>query len=521
MSSAFEPALLDGARRPSSQVRIETILCIAFATVAIATQVWQPFVLGFYHDDWALFVQPRLHPADTWFFGPSNPDRPGFALLTKAIVTLWNGEPATLHLMKIAITSSACAAIALTALTYQRAFGVTSPALAISGAAFWLVAPWSLGYSLWPTAAFANMAVLLLGVSTIALERWIATRAFAALILSVLTYAASLSFYQSTWLAIFPFLAILGLRDVWQRRPSRPAIIAFVLLGAVQIAAAAQSFLSSPKAPNPQVVHLFLENLKRVSKLGVSAFGSTGNNLMLAAVGCALLVVCLRAWSRGPQSRIRLIGGVLLFLSGIGATSAVYAAANYGFDTVGVFSRTTQMVNVWIAIAGALLFAPPPGDESRVRYIGPALSLAIVVACCAAYWPAARPWLRSWEMQRAILDKTGPLAAQVRDGDVVLTNVPVQVDGVTVFGAPWDITAAFLVKNATTLPQLAYRTPSIQIVPFGPLDMSWTPGKFTVMPGWTIDAKRLLVWNWRTGAISTVDHPVATQDELGALFSPD
>jgi hypothetical protein len=126
--------------------------------------------------------------------------------------------------------------------------------------------------------------------------------------------------------------------------------------------------------------------------------------------------------------------------------------------------------------------------------------------------------VRSWELQRAILDRTAPLADTLHEGDAVFCDVPMQADGITVFGAPWDITAAVLVHNDDRRPDLARTFPRVQIIPPLDLDMSWTPGTFTIAPGWTVPAQRLLLWHWQSGKISVVDHPAANRAALFALL---
>jgi hypothetical protein len=142
----------------------------------------------------------------------------------------------------------------------------------------------------------------------------------------------------------------------------------------------------------------------------------------------------------------------------------------------------------------------------------------LVGACALAYWPAARPWVRSWELQQVVLDKSSPIAEVLRDGDVVVADVPMEIDHVVVFGASWDITSAVLVHNADRRPDLAYRALNLQIIPPYEFNMSWNPPIFTIMPGWTVVGKRLLLWHWQSGMITTVDHPVANRNELFALF---
>jgi len=500
--------------------RNELALAVLFVVIAIASQAWHPFLLGFYHDDWGLFVQPRLHAQDFHFFGTWHLDRPGYAVFSKLLLDNWDGGTVTFHLIKITCDLLAAAGIGWTILVYQKAFDARSVALAASGVAFWLVAPWSLGYSLWGTSGFTNISVLFLCLSAISLARWIEQTSRIMLAAAAVTFGVSVFFYQSTWLAIFPFVLVLAVRELWRKRSLGPIVIAGLALAAVQLGSIALSWWYSPKHSNPQMLWLFRENLKSLKRLGLEHFGKTGNSWLMGVLLVATLTAIVILWRRGGAARIRAIASVILLSAGIVITSALYASAGYDFPTSGLFSRTTQMVDFWVAVGGSILFAPSLGEgAARFRYLGLALSLFVVGACALAYWPAAKPWVRSWELQQAILAKSGPIADALQDGDVVLTDVPLDTDRIVVFGAPWDITGAVLVHNADRRPDLARKFPTVQIVPPLNLPMSWAPGEFTIMPGWTLPGTRLLLWRWQDGTIATVDHPAANRAELMALLA--
>jgi hypothetical protein len=504
----------------SSAKQAEVVLTIVFVAIAVASQAWQPFRLGFYHDDWGLFVQPRLHAQDIHFFGTWQLDRPGFTILNKLLLDWWDGGTATLHLVKIAFDLLAAAGIGWTILVYQKAFGSRSVALAAAGAAFWLAAPWSLGYSLWPTAAFTNPSIFFFCLSAVALARWVDRNEVIMLAAATAAFGAAVFYYQSPFFAVFPFALVLGMREWWSGRPLRPTIVACAALGVVQLGSVALSLRYSPKTASPNIVAAFAGNLKGVLRLGVDHFGKAGNALLIAVIVGAAAVAVAMLWRRGPASRMRAIASLLLMTSGVALTSALYASADYGFVSVGLFSRTTQMLDFWLAIGGAILLAPPLGEAAagKLRYGGLAVWLIVVGACALAYWPAAKPWVESWELQRAILDKSGPLAAQLRDDDIVLADVPLAIDGVVVFGAPWDITGGVLVHNADRRPDLAHEFPTVQIVPPLNQPMSWTPGEFTINPSFKLPGKRLLLWRWQEGIVATVDHAVASRAELIALL---
>src|ERR1700761_3389281 len=67
-----------------------------FIALGIGTQVWQPFALGFVHDDWSLFVRPHFLRDYTNYHA----DRPGYFLLSQVILRIWDGTTAEFHWIK-------------------------------------------------------------------------------------------------------------------------------------------------------------------------------------------------------------------------------------------------------------------------------------------------------------------------------------------------------------------------------------------------------------------------------------
>src|SRR5690349_484777 len=108
---------------PLSVGRADSTLAIVFVLVAVASQSWHPFALGFYHDDWAVYVQPRLHAYDFPFFEPWAYDRPVLSVFFKLMLELWDGRTTTYHLIKVLIDLLTATTLAWVILVYQRAFG--------------------------------------------------------------------------------------------------------------------------------------------------------------------------------------------------------------------------------------------------------------------------------------------------------------------------------------------------------------------------------------------------------------
>ena len=465
------------------------------ALFGIGTEVWHPFALGFVHDDWYLFV--RLH--DLGFYMDLHDDRPGYYLLSLMILHIWNGSPVAFQLIKVVINLATAGSILWLTLTLQRMFRVTSPVLATGAATLWLIAPWGLGYTVWATSAFTNVALLYFCVSMVQFVRFVERGSWVGLVVAILLWTISIETYQATWFAFLPVsLAVwLAVHDRPQLR-NRLLILAAILL-AVQFGSLVHTALTTPKVRNPNVVGAFWTNVREIWNIHVRFLGLW---TCLLAVGVVVgAAIAARRDSSGRYLNLRrIVAGTLLVILGACGSAALYASAGYQFAGAGEMSKTCVMFTFWVAMGFSVALASDAADK-RKALLATATSLLVTAVALVQYPGMARPWIASWQLQREVIDtiKGQSFPRRLEPGDVVLSDVPREVSGIAVFGAPWSITPAAMSAWADVIPSLARQGLwPVMIVPYDP-KMTWEAGTLTMGPGWTAPAKRLWFWRWRTG----------------------
>jgi hypothetical protein len=477
-------------------------LTFCLVAAALGTQAWQVFGLGYHHDDWSLFVYP--HVVGKLDLG-AQPDRLGYIWLSEFILAVWDGDAATFRLISLAANLITAFSIGWLVLSIQGLYRTSSITFAIGTAAIWLIAPWGLGYTAWPTVSFEDTALALFCFSMVALLQWLKRRRLPMLILLIALFAASISIYQSTWCAFVPVFLLLLLHFREDRMILSRLALPFSLLSITQGLFALQSALYSPKQIAPKIWILVFHNIVDIFAIPIGQFGRMGTFLGAIAITSVIVAASReRGWRR-------TIEVALMCLSGMLGSAVLYAVANYGFSSVGNMSRTTAIVTFWSMLLVGVLFAGPPGETGYAPAVRQAIVGMILVGCLVGYLRAARPWAESWRLQQEILARlsnSNHFIDKLQPGDAVLCDVQMLVDNITVFGAPWDTTAAVLVASAKRRPDLVRTPPPIAFVPPYPWKMSWVPGVLTIAPGWTFMAKRLWLWSVKSARAALVRAPI-------------
>lgn len=484
--------------RPS--ILIASLLIV----LGIGSEVWQPFSLGFFHDDWYLFV--RLHDLKAVY--DLTPDRPGYHWLSWIILHVWDGTPAAFQWIKVVINLATAASILWLTLSMQRLFCAPSPVLAAGAATLWLIAPWGLGYTVWATAAFTNVSLLCFCISMVQFLRFVQRGSWVGLVLAIVLWTISIETYQSTWFAFIP-VAFATLLAIYDQAPLRRRllVLASVLL-AIQLGGLLHTALTTPKVRNPDLLGMLETNLRNIWLIHVRFLGAWICGLMLALViGQA---VAARFDSRDNYLNARRIaaGTTMLLLGSIGS-AVLYASAGYLFGGEGETSKTSAMFTFWVAMGFSVALAADAGDR-RKTLIGITASLVVTAMALFGYPDMTQPWIASWKLQREVLEtiKGQSFPQRLQLGDVILSDVPLYTGSAAVFGAQWTITPAAMSVWADAVPDLARQglSPVTIIPPFAP-NMTWDGETLTMTPNWTMPAKRLWVWRWKTGEAALVPKP--------------
>ena len=348
----------------------ERILWI-WAGIVAACVIWQPFVLGFYLDDWSLWVNGSTKGSPfsltrLLFMNFTNPVRPGClpgrflaSSLFGANPLLWQGALLLVNCM-VAVSIVAAA---------RALIQVRTPAgrtITAAAGLCWLLLPWNAAARFWSALLPNTLMIATQGLLCVLLIRgWEKNRsrplsAGALYLWICLSYEA---FYlQWTALLLIGFV-------LWKakRTALRPVLVSGIALIAAQ-GIAGLWFLYTKHAGYwtampvlPDWGAMVRRNLMNVAP---SMLGSVPE-ISAEFVFCGLVVIAiwLFAYVRSFGSDAdRPAGSISALLAGIsilgGLMSVVlYSLAGRVVTATGVDTRSMGVFNFWLLIAGAVLTA--------------------------------------------------------------------------------------------------------------------------------------------------------------------
>lgn len=435
----------------------ERILWIWAALVA-ACVAWQPLVLGFYLDDWDLWVNGSTKGSPfSWtrlvFMNFTNPVRPGClpgrflgSSLFGAHPLLWQGALLLVNcLVAISIVAAARAVIQV-----RTPAGRTITAAA---GLCWLLLPWNAAARFWSALLPNTLMIAMLGFLCVMLIRaWQKNQsrpvAAGALYLWIcLSYEA---FYLQ-WIT----LILIGI-VLWnaKRVALRPVLVSGVALIAAQ-GLAGLWFLYTKYAGYwtamgvlPDWVQIVRRNLLNVAPATLQSV----SEISAEFVFCGLIVIALWlvAYVRSlRRTSDRPAGNTSVLLAGISVLGGlmsvvVYSLAGRIVHATGVDTRSMGVFNFWLLVAGAVLTAFTVERLSGAPRLVFALALAGFGLCLAVGQVLrAGDWVAAWELQKKILAEApvSDLKRTEQDSRIILVNA-LEVNGAPVFAASWDINNA-------------------------------------------------------------------------------
>jgi hypothetical protein len=405
----------------------------------------RPFAMGFYSDDWMMFLHPEprsmraLHDYMAIYW-----NRPLSGFLSWPAQALINFSPARAQVVSIALTVVATASVGSLAyrLLDHFADGVRLQA-ALVAAAFFLCFPWSVGYTGWLTAnlsaAFAaiffcsSLVVLLRPQPTIVREG-----------VSYMLMAASFLTYESFYGQFLIILLLAGLLKVG-KFPKTLYARWILLFGLVNVACFIYNRLSTG-------------NVKQFSWDGLTIFAKTyGSHLWgsllpsIAGVALPLIVIFVVAHTAGTARLVEVFGArkaaaiTMVVIGGILLAGFIYAMAGYPLITVGIFGRVTIALSLYAALGYGILAAAifnAPGQLARFASV----SLAALLVCFGtALFLRVSEWRDSWRLQLEVLNSLPASAKDLaleRNKGVFLVIGEWPTKFVHLASAPWEISGA-------------------------------------------------------------------------------
>ncbi len=492
--------------QPDMSARLERD-SFAFAIpviVFVLLHIARPWLTGFYHDDWTIFVEPSHFSPDDFrnYYLTTFKDRPLLGLILFGISSLWAagsawaGHPAFMVVL-------ASSFVAMTALTFyiflqrvERVAGVRSAAPAL-GAAVWIAIPWGLGYTLWTVSSITTLTAQLLFLSSSILfldymakgGAWRAWLGGAALFGSYLTY-------QSFYLAFVPLLA-LALSFKWQDGVvRRRAGYLLVLSSLVQLASVLMALSVTGKSTAINIKLMLANAGYFLPRAMAASFGYLW--IFPLVLLCALLTCGFLLLKKFPMPDRRMFALALsATLLGVFIGTLPFSVAGYVIQGVGTFSRTTIGANIWICTGLALVVmaaSKSAPDLPRIRAISRTL---VMVLGAASLWQMTG-WVRSWDRQNQILSEFPyDFVKTMPKGGVLVLDEPPYINGVEVFAAPWDLSSA-VYSSPEMVGYFGKAVKPLMVPLFRDVIVSWD-GKetLTLRPGMTVPATSVWVFTPR------------------------
>lgn len=487
----------------------------------------RPFTLGFYLDDWSVFLDnwrqtgsfTREHFA--WLM-TVYANRPVVGLQTWLISSLAGDSPAIWHLAMALITLATALAIRALLRSLLRLLDWTPLWTADLATALWLAFPWMLGSTAWPTLGpclvaaigFSMCGKLLFDDWRAGRSRWLAPAAWFTV--GGLSYEA---FYGQ-----FVLLFIIALACGAARRVGwRPLVRSGAALAVAQLLLIAQNRVvplfnevAPSKAFNAAWPAKLVDNLGRLPYVVAysSAEVSPALELALAAGGLALAVALPWLVARPATRRDGIRAAAVLFAVGMGALMSLtlLAVTHYGVSGTGLASRSTMALSLWLAIALTVGIAL----GARQRRLAPVVtSYALVLLGLFTYATQARldDWAGAWRVQRDTI-AAAPVE-QWRDAPAmtaVLLEAPYRHEGVVTFSARWDLLHA-----------MHYAFPELRHIAFYPARRDWVTrwdGQVLTQADGGVEyrseASELWVWRGDDGTTQRVAPPFIHPSQVTA-----
>lgn len=516
----------EGLAARGRQDRLRRRAAASWLIAVAALGLLQPFLLGFYLDDWSLMGQDAAvyEPFSRQLWDAivaHDPTRPMSIVFRWLSGSLFRDVPGLWHAALVTANVSVAFGVAALVRLLLPAGAPLPQALALPLAAAWMTLPWTSGIRFWPTTLnLQTYLAVFVWLMVCLLRQWRLGRG--PLVVPFLVYLAICLGYEAFYLQ-FVVLGIVALAQVrYCALQAGPAARSIGALAAAQALALAwnhfaRTHYASPRNIAPDWLPLMARNLKVAVPEMVGSFGPAR---WLAAPAFAVLAAGVAASLWKAARRRSLAGGELActvvillgFIVGALASAAVFSVGGRPFSGHGVEARGMSVLSLWSVAAMGLLagmaLVHAAGLPRRILITGLWLS---AVALLAGQLLQLRDWHTAARLQERVLSRV-PIAEILRTepGASVLCLFPSEVRGAPVFSSPWDLNSALQV----TYPALSGR----QFIGYSPWggSLRWD-GKvlyYDWIPTTRIPAPTLYIWRPFHGEFLKAERPLVVHSDL-------
>jgi hypothetical protein len=433
---------------------------VAWVLVVFSVVSGQPFLLGFYVDDWpssaaAAQVGAPFSKALWEFVYSIDPSRPGLVPVRYLLSSLFE-DHAFLWQCGLVIANGVTALILVELIRLFGASATRSTAIPIWAGLCWLLIPWNAAAQFWTVFVPNVVALIGFGLLSVLLIRGWRAKKHNALWAGVIYLWICLSYeaFYFQWVA----LILIGLVLVRIGRARLRDVLASTAALVVAQLCAAVWYLYSKPSGNP--TRPIVSDWPRVAFGDLlttlpSMFRSAGQvgiplavlALILAAVWGSYCYRLLRSSElRAPAQKVIMLGGCFL----VGGVSSIFAFAlgGRGIDATGVGTRTLLLLSFWFIVGAGVCTMTTFAHASRRARVGIQFILVALGSTLAiAHLLRLGEWATAWRLETKILAEA-PLEDLRRtptEAAILYIN-PVSVNGAPIFTALWDLGSAMCWK---------------------------------------------------------------------------
>lgn len=474
--------------------------------VSLVVFGWRPFRLGFYSDDYTLFVTPLA-------LGVPPPEiaqrllslfvnRPLTGLWTVLSVSLCQGDPFAWHLMLSMQAIAAALAVTLLVKKINVLIGFSDPITETMLGWLWPLLPFTYGFLAWPTYSSAGICFLSFIAAMLILLSTVSFRVPMAL----LAFGVSLFTLEHFYFQLFPLLGLV----LWKRRVlgykrSELGWLAFGLL-AIQIGALSFNRLIQKgitKTLDPEFIFTRIKS----SLMHPEYWHHIAIPLSVATGMIVIIWNLIRRW-QAAQKVSPGAGLMLIALAGSFFSAGLCLAAGYSIRPFGLGSRTSMVFSLWLVVFLLGLCLQFNSLSHQRLLLGALIGLLLPVNI----WQG-KQWAGSWEKQKKVLADV-PVASfsQLPSGACVVGLVPNYQGDVLVFDEDWTLGPAIISAHP------ALKNKNLRFIPhknsgFSKADLTFSDGKISRVSKLSghklgdIQAKDLYLWNSYSGNLFRVASP--------------